>query len=137
MPETTVLVVDDDKSFLTALRMTLEGDYAVCTEENGVNALKLLRDIEPDAVLLDIGLPDTSGIELISQIKTLAPDIVIIMVTAVEEIVKALKLGAYDYLIKPIDAQELKITLQNALETRGLKGQDPTRSEAEYGTLSI
>jgi DNA-binding NtrC family response regulator len=124
MPETTVLVVDDDKSILTALKMTLEGDYVVCTEENGANALKLLRDKEPDVVLLDIGLPDTSGIELISQIKALDPDIVIIMVTAVEEtrmVVKALKLGAYDYLVKPIDAQELKITLQNALETRGLK----------------
>jgi two-component system, NtrC family, response regulator AtoC len=124
MPETTVLVVDDDKSILTALKMTLEGAYAVCTAENGANALKLLRDKEPDVVLLDIGLPDTNGIELISQFKTLDPELVIIMVTAVEEtrmVVKALKLGAYDYLVKPIDAQELKLTLKNALETRGLK----------------
>jgi two-component system, NtrC family, response regulator AtoC len=124
MPETTVLVVDDDKSILTALKMTLEGDYVVCTEENGANALKLLRDKKPDVVLLDIGLPDIDGIDLISRIKTLDPEIVIIMATAVEEtrmVVKALKLGAYDYLVKPIDAQELKITLKNALETRGLK----------------
>jgi DNA-binding NtrC family response regulator len=124
MLETTVLVVDDDKSILIALKMTLEGDYVVCTAENGANALKLLRDKEPDVILLDIGLPDTNGIELISQIKTLDPEIVIIMVTAVEEtrmVVKALKLGAYDYLVKPIDAQELKITLKNAIETRGLK----------------
>ena len=124
MPETTVLVVDDDKSVLTALRMTLEGEYVVCTAEKGAEALRLLRDKEPEVILLDIGLPDTSGIELIGQIKSTDPDVVVIMITAVEEtrmVVKALKLGAYDYLVKPIDAQTLRVTLQNALETRSLK----------------
>jgi DNA-binding NtrC family response regulator len=124
MPETTVLVVDDDKSILTALKMTLEGNYAVCTAENGAEALRLLRDKEPEVVLLDIGLPDISGIELIGQIKSIDQEVAVIMVTAVEEarmIVKALKLGAYDYLVKPIDAQALRVTLQNALETRNLK----------------
>jgi two-component system, NtrC family, response regulator AtoC len=124
MPEATLLVVDDDESVLTALKMTLEGDFAVCIAKNGANALQLLHEKEPDLVLLDIGLPDMSGIELISRIKSADPEIVIIMVTAVEEtrmVVKALKLGAYDYLVKPIDAQELRITIQNALETRVLK----------------
>ncbi len=124
MPETTVLVVDDDKSVLTALRMTLEGEYVVCTAEKGAEALRLLRDKEPEVILLDIGLPDTSGIELIGQIKSTDPDVVVIMITAVEEtrmVVKALKLGAYDYLVKPIDAQTLRVTLQNAMETRSLK----------------
>ena len=124
MPETTVLVVDDDKSILTALRMTLEGDYAVFTAENGAEALRLVRDKEPEVILLDIGLPDASGIDLIERIKSIGPEVVIIMVTAVEEtrmVVKALKLGAYDYLVKPIDAQALKVTLQNGIETRSLK----------------
>ena len=74
MPETTVLVVDDDKSILTALRMTLEGEYVVCTAEKGAEALRLLRDKEPEVILLDIGLPDTSGIELIGQIKSIDPE---------------------------------------------------------------
>ena len=124
MRENTLLLVDDDKSILRAFRMALEGDYLVHTAESGADALHQLRDKEHDLVLLDIGLPDISGIELISQLKSADPEIVIVMVTAVEEtrmIVKALKLGAYDYLVKPIDAQELKITLQNALETRRLK----------------
>jgi len=124
MPETAVLVVDDDKSILTALRMTLEGDYAVCTAENGAGALKAMREREPEVVLLDIGLPDISGIDLIGEFTSIDPEVVIIMVTAVEEtrmVVKALKLGAYDYLVKPIDAQALRVTLQNGLETRNLK----------------
>jgi two-component system, NtrC family, response regulator AtoC len=124
MQRNTVLVVDDDVSILTALRITLEGDFSVCTAENGAQAIRLLREREPVLVLLDIGLPDINGIELIGQIKTLEPETVIIMITAVEEtrmVVKALKFGAYDYLVKPIDAQELKVTLQNALETRYLK----------------
>lgn len=126
MQEIAVLVVDDDKSILTALRMTLEGNYAVCTAENGADALKVMREREPEAVLLDIGLPDTSGIDLIEPLRSIDPEVVIIMVTAVEEarmIVKALKLGAYDYLVKPIDAQALRVTLQNGLENRNLKGK--------------
>jgi two-component system, NtrC family, response regulator AtoC len=124
MQENTVLVVDDDVSILNALKMTLDGDFSVCTAQNGADAIRLLREREPVVVLLDIGLPDTNGIELIGQIKSLEPEAVIIMITAVEEtrmVVKALKLGAYDYLVKPIDAQELKVTLQNALETRHLR----------------
>jgi DNA-binding NtrC family response regulator len=124
VPEKTVLVVDDDKIILTGLRMALEEDYNVLTAENGAQALRLLRENEPDLLLLDIGLPDASGIEILEQLKSADPEIVVIMITAVEDtrmVVKALKLGAYDYLIKPVDAQELKITVQNALETRFLK----------------
>ena len=124
MPEQTVLVVDDDKSVLTGLRMTLDGDYNVLAAENGAQALSLLHEKEPDLILLDIGLPDTSGLELLEQLKSADPEIVVIMITAVEDtrvVVKALKLGAYDYLVKPIDTQDLKVTLQNALETRLLK----------------
>jgi DNA-binding NtrC family response regulator len=124
MPEITLLVVDDDKSVLSALKMTLEGSYTICTAEDGTNALQLLHEKEPDLVLLDIGLPDISGIELIGRIKSVDPEIAIVMVTALEEtrmVVKALKLGAYDYLVKPIDAQELKTSIQNALEARLLK----------------
>jgi DNA-binding NtrC family response regulator len=124
MPRNTVLLVDDDKSILAALKMTLEEDYVVYIAENGKDALRLLRDKEPDLLLLDIGLPDTSGIELLEQLKSEDPEPAVIMITAVEEtrmVVKALRLGAYDYLVKPIDAQELQNTLKNALEARGLK----------------
>ena len=121
-----ILIIDDDQSILTALRMTLEGKYLVSTAENGTQGLTLLREQSPDLILLDIGLPDLSGMDLLRQIKDRDPNMVVIMVTAVHEvrsIVKALKLGAYDYLVKPIDGQEVKVTIHNALENKRLKDQ--------------
>jgi two-component system response regulator AtoC len=120
----SLLVVDDEQSVLTALRMTLEGNYRIDTAENGSQALKFLGERQPDLILLDIGLPDISGIELLEKVRNTHPDIMVIMVTAVDKVktvVKALKLGAYDYLVKPIDAQELKLTVHNALENKRLK----------------
>jgi DNA-binding NtrC family response regulator len=124
MADNSVLIVDDDKSILTALRMILEGDYEVSTATSASAALAIVREREPNLVLLDIGLPDMNGIDLLEEIKRTDADTVVIMATAVEEtrmVVKALKLGAFDYLVKPIDARELKTTLQNALENRSLK----------------
>jgi DNA-binding NtrC family response regulator len=124
MADNRVLIVDDDKSILTALRMILEGHYEICTAMSATEALESVRECEPTLILLDIGLPDMNGIDLLEEIKRTAPETIVIMATAVEEtrmVVKALKLGAFDYLVKPIDAQELKTTLQNALENRSLK----------------
>lgn len=125
MPE-TILVVDDEKSLLKALRITLEGKYRVITSEKGSEALELFKHKDPDLILLDIGLPDISGIDILKEMKEKNPDAVVIMVTAVEDvktIVEAVKLGAYDYLIKPINSQELFLTVKNALETRRMKDQ--------------
>jgi DNA-binding NtrC family response regulator len=121
-----ILIVDDDRSILTALRMTLDGKYLVNIAENGAEALKRFDEQRPDLLLLDIGLPDMSGMELLEKVKKTYPDVAVIMVTAVDEVrtvVKALKLGAYDYLQKPIDGAEVKVTIRNALENRRLKDQ--------------
>jgi DNA-binding NtrC family response regulator len=120
----SLLIVDDEPSVLNALSMTLEGTYSIRTATNGEDALELVREQPPDLVLLDIGLPDMSGLEVLEEIQRIEPKISTIMVTAVEEaktVVKALKLGAYDYLVKPVDAQELRVTIRNALENRRLK----------------
>ncbi|MBW2320722.1 MAG: sigma-54-dependent Fis family transcriptional regulator [Deltaproteobacteria bacterium] len=122
----TILIVDDEKSLLKALRITLEGKYGVITTETGSNAIKLFQHKGPDLVLLDIGLPDMSGIVTLKEIKEKDPDAMVIMVTAVEDvktIVEAVKLGAYDYLVKPINSQELFLTVKNAIESRQLKNQ--------------
>jgi len=121
-----VLIVDDDRSILTALKMMLSGEYLVHTAENGAEALKVAQEHSPDLILLDIGLPDTSGIDLVESFKKANPDIAVVMITAVGDVktvVKALKVGAYDYLQKPLDGSEVKVTIRNALENSRLKEQ--------------
>ena len=106
--------------------MTLEEKYRVLLAEKGSEALELFHQESPDLILLDIGLPDISGMDVLKDVKKKDPDAMVIMVTAIEEvktIVEAVKLGAYDYLVKPIDAQELLLTAKNALENKRLKHQ--------------
>ena len=122
----TILIVDDEKSVLKGLQMTLEGPYAVATAGTGAEAAAQLERETPDLVLLDIGLPDVSGLEILQKIKADDPDVIVVMVTAVDDVktvVKALKAGAYDYLVKPLDGQEVKVTVRNALESRRLRDQ--------------
>ena len=121
MTDTSLLIVDDDRSILTAFRMVFEGNYTVITAENGSDALRLLREKAPDVVIVDVGLPDMSGIDLLARIKGLAPETVVIMITAAEEtgmISRACELGAVDYLVKPIDARTLKTVVQNAVQKK-------------------
>ncbi|MCP4373879.1 MAG: sigma-54-dependent Fis family transcriptional regulator [Deltaproteobacteria bacterium] len=122
----TILIVDDEKSVLKGIRLTLEDKYRIVTAEKGSTAIRLFQDKKPDLMLLDIGLPDMTGIEVLKTVKEKDPDAMVIMVTAVEEvktIVEAIKARAYDYLVKPINSQELFLTVENALEKRRLKDQ--------------
>jgi DNA-binding NtrC family response regulator len=126
MMQPTILIVDDDISFLKAMRLTLEGKYRIVTAGTGKEALAFFERRHPTAVLLDIGLPDISGKEVLQRIRANNPEIPIIMITAIEEvktIVASIKLGACDYLVKPIDAQQLFLTIRNALENRRLASQ--------------
>ena len=119
-----ILIVDDDRSILKSVQMMFEGKYTVTTAERGDEAQKCIQDREPDLILLDIGLPDMSGMDLLTEIRRTNPEIVVVMITGADEartVVKALKLGAYDYLVKPLDGQEIRITLQNAFENKRLK----------------
>lgn len=120
----TILIVDDEKSIRKALSMLLSPRYEVLTAADGKEAMKQLQEKVVDLVLLDIGLPDMSGLELLKIISKESPDTMVIMATAVgdtKSVVDAVKLGAYDYLIKPIDGQALQLTIKNSLEHRQLK----------------
>lgn len=124
--DSSILIIEDEKSVLKALRMTLEGKFRILTAQQSSEGVKLFQQEKPDLVLLDIGLPDTNGLEVLKTLKKIDPYAIVVMATAVEEvktIVEAVKLGAYDYLVKPINSQELILTVQNALDNKHLKDQ--------------
>ncbi|MBW2656514.1 MAG: response regulator, partial [Deltaproteobacteria bacterium] len=124
--DSKILIVDDDKSIRKGLSLALDDKYRTITAGDGLEALRLFENERPDIVLLDVGLPEIDGTEVLKRLKRNHPDASVIMVTAVEDIktiVKAIKLGAYDYLVKPINSQELLLTIAHALENRGLKNQ--------------
>jgi two-component system response regulator HydG len=115
-----VLVVDDDTAHRTMLR-TLVGDwgYAIVDADDGESAVAVVQGQPIDLVLMDIRMVRVSGIEALEQIKAINPAIPIVLMTAyasVEMAVDALKKGAYDYLIKPLDFDKLRLTLERALE---------------------
>ena len=120
----SLYIVDDEETIRESLSMALEGDYTIKTFAEAQGAIRSIQDNPPDLVLLDIGLPDMNGIEVLKQVKGFDPGIVVIMITAYEDtqtVISAMKCGAYDYVVKPIDMNSLKITIQNALDTIRLK----------------
>src|SRR3974390_3217597 len=127
MPSEKVLIVDDEKLVRWSLRQKCEeGGYRVFEGVNGTAALKVAHNESPDLVLLDVRLPDASGIDLLEQIKKSGDARAVIMITAdpqLEDIKTALKLGAYDFVGKPLDFDELAVTVKNALETTRLRSE--------------
>jgi len=115
----TLLVVDDEKDFCTLLSdsLSLEG-YRVLTAHNGRKALQLVKKERPDLVLLDIKMPGMDGIEVCKRIKRVKKETAVIMLTAygtLETARKAMKLGAHDYVTKPVDHSFLKSLVKEAL----------------------
>ena len=114
-----ILVVDDDISHCTILQALLRGwGYRVALAYNGVQALEQVRQTVFDLVLCDIRMAEMDGIETLKEIKTWNPSIPVLIMTAyssVDTAVEALKSGALDYLIKPLDFDKLQQTLSEAL----------------------
>lgn len=121
-----ILIVDDEAPFRAALRRLLEKTNIVLEAESCATGLRTAQREEPDLVLLDIGLPDGSGLELLPKFKELRPSPTVVMITAYErvrDVVMAIKQGAFDYMVKPVDLDEFELTIQNALEHAGLKNE--------------
>ncbi|CCK80104.1 sigma-54-dependent transcriptional regulator [Desulfobacula toluolica] len=113
-----VLIVDDEKDFVEmfSLRLEQQGEK-VSTAYSGNEALKALEKGGIDVVFLDIRMPGMDGIETLKQIKKLYPIVEVIMLTghgSTETAVDGMKLGAFDYLMKPADFEDIKIKLENA-----------------------
>ena len=115
----TILVVDDEKDFCTLLSdsLSLEG-YRVLKAYNGRRALQMVKKERPDLALLDIKMPGMNGIEVLRRIKRVKKETAVIMLTAfgtLETARRAMKLGAYDYVTKPVDHSLLKSLVKEAL----------------------
>jgi DNA-binding NtrC family response regulator len=120
-----VLVIDDEKAIRWSLGEALRNEgYDVAEAEDGKTGIKSFRDDPADIVILDLKLPDKSGIEILKILKNEDPDLPVIMMTAygeVETAVDALKGGAYDFLLKPFQLEKMKLAIRHALENRQLK----------------
>jgi len=123
-----LLVVDDEQSMREFLEimLTQEG-YRVRTAATGEEGVKLYRQEEPDLILTDVKMPGMSGLDLIREVHTVNPHVPIIAITAyasADDAVRAVREGAYDYLSKPFQVEDLRIIIRNALETRRLREEN-------------
>ncbi len=125
MSASTILIVDDERTLARSIKAFLaEFGYEAEVAGDAEKALELLESMRPDVVFADVRLPGMSGIELLQRIRAFDPAIPVVIMTAYGTIagaVEAVKLGAFDYLKKPIDLEELKLLAERARETSRLK----------------
>jgi DNA-binding NtrC family response regulator len=120
----SVLIVDDERNFTESLKLAIEDAYAVSDADSLRRAREILKENLPDAILLDVRLPDGEGIELLRELSGSGPMPIVIVMTAfatLESAVRALKEGAVDYVTKPLDIDKLKRELGVYLENRSLQ----------------
>ena len=120
MPAEKIMIVDDERLVRWSLRQKCEEwGYQVIEADSGGPALKLAQRESPDLVLLDVRMPDLTGIEVLDELKKNGDARAVIMITAdpqLDDVKAALKLGAYDFVGKPVDFDELQVAIRNALE---------------------
>ena len=128
----SIYIIDDEKTITDGVTMALEDDYRIMAFSDAETAIERLEEDPPDLILLDIGLPGMNGIDALRHIKDLYPDILVIMITAYEDVdtvIAAMKLGAYDYVIKPLYMDGLEVAIRNALDTIRLRKEVRTLQE--------
>ncbi len=120
MENVKVLVVDDEKNILESVKMVLNYEkYNVQVAKDGMEAIELFKNFQPDIVLLDVKMPGLNGLKVLPTFKGLNPVAEIIMISGhsgIEEAVEASRLGAFDFLEKPISRDKLVLTVRNAAE---------------------
>ena len=110
-PAAKVLVIDDEIGPRESLRMLLKNEFQVHLADGVTEGLRVLKEENPDVVLLDIGLPDTDGLSLIAEVRRTHPESAVVMLTASDDVptvVRAMQLGASDYLPKPLTRARLR-----------------------------
>lgn len=134
-----ILVVDDDASQRRLIEFWLQEDgHTTVTASDGLNGLRAFEQHAPSLVITDIRMPGMTGLDLLGRIKALNPDIPVILVTAfgtVNDAVEAMKLGAADYVLKPLNAEELKVNVRRALERQELVDENRQLRELTSSTF--
>ena len=124
----TICIVDDEPGILKTLSELLEDEgYQVTSAKNGADALDVIRQDPPDLVFLDIWMPDLDGLEVLKRVRHQFPNMMVIVMSghgSIETAVQATKLGAYDYLEKPLDSEKITILVRNALHQRKLEEEN-------------
>jgi two-component system NtrC family response regulator len=135
----TILIVDDEKNYLVVLDALLAPEgYEIVTADNAPDALRLVREADLDLVITDMKMPGMNGMELLEECKRIKPELPVIMMTAygtIEMAVEAMKKHAYDYITKPFQNEQLKLTVRKALEN--LPGVKTVAVSALSGTALI
>jgi len=133
-----IFVVDDEQIVLTSVRRLLRRrgmtDVKIC--DKGKDAVEIILSNDFDIVLLDVLMPDIDGLQVLDSTKAHKPQTEFIMVTAVEDVatsVRAIRMGAYDYLVKPVDPERLYMTIERAFERKGLKAGQAGSLGAQRG----
>ena len=137
----TILVVDDEKGVRDSLKMVLEFEsYDVQFAENGQEALRQLAATPPDLVLLDVKMAGMDGLEVLQRLREKRMDLPVIMISGhgtIETAVEATKLGAFDFLPKPLDRDKLLVTVRNALQVAKLAEDNRKLRESVEGKWQI
>lgn len=120
-----ILVVDDEKSMREILEIFLRNEgYSVSVADNGAKAIEAIKNDIYDLIITDMKMPKVSGLDLLKNVKQMTPDTVVVVVTAfgtTESAVEAMKLGAYDYIQKPFQMDNIRLVVKNALEKQKLQ----------------
>jgi DNA-binding NtrC family response regulator len=136
-----ILIIDDDSSLRRVLEYNLQQEgYDVATAADGESGLKLFAEKSPAIVITDLKMPGMGGFQLLSAIKERSPATVVIVLTAfgaIDTAVEAMKLGAFDYLTKPFNREELKLTVRKGLQLQGLSEENRLLKEELSGSAEF
>jgi len=136
-----ILIVDDEKAIRWSLGEALKGGgYEVDEAATAAAGVKAFQDDPPDLVILDLKLPDGSGLKVLKQLRDLEPEVPVVMMTAygeVETAVEAIKGGAWDFIQKPFQLEKMKVAIRNALDSSGMRAELDDRKRKERETYNF
>ncbi|MBI1390830.1 MAG: response regulator [bacterium] len=141
MKESRLLLIDDDPSLLRVTQFQLEeAGYTVTTASDGASGLQSFKENQPGLVISDIKMPGMDGLQLLAEIKRISPHALLVLITAhgsIETAIQAMKMGAYDYLCKPFEKEELLHTTRKALDYHHLMRENFHLHEELIGRYSM